>query len=208
MSYTEIDYTQLLGDLPLEIPFWEDLFTAFGDVSNPVIEAPREDLQNIRSPNVEPYYASLNLQMLGFKAPALSFMPPQYKLLMANMGKFIQTRGASAQFINFIGYILNTKLGYIPLWADNISDINSLNAVYGTPIWEAGTWFPTPFYDIEVNIDDFPTTDAAQLTFLFTVLEPIHLVLRQIIFLDALTIGFYLAPVGFGIIHDIGYASR
>jgi hypothetical protein len=207
MPESPIDYSRLLVDHFQENPFWMDLTNSMSELFNPMVQNPVETLAQIRATDVEPYYAGLNMQMVGFKVPVLSFSPAEYERLMGDIGKYVQTRGASIKFIDFIGYIKATALTHIPLWANDINDINSLSDIPGTPIWEGGDWFPTPFYQVAYDAEELNVDDENQVLFLFQVLEPIHLVMRALIGVYRAATTLFIAPYCFYIMHDFAYAS-
>jgi hypothetical protein len=207
MTDNPIDYSRLLVDHFQQNPFWMDLASSMNDLFNPMVQNPAEMLAKMRDVNVESYYAGLNMQMLGFRVPVLSFNPQEYVRLMGDIGKYVQTRGASIKFVDFIGYIKATRLTYIPLWANDINDIDSLSDTPGTPIWQGGEWFPTPFYRVAYDASQLNVTDEAEVSFLFTVLAPIHLVLAALTGVDRFATTEYISPYAFNIQHDFAYAA-
>lgn len=196
-----VDYTKLLPE-NLDTPLWHDLFDAFSQVANPIIHSPRNTLAQIRDINVDSYFASLNTQMLGLKVPILSFTPDEYKRLMRWLGTFIQTAEASTQFINFLSFIKNVPLIYVPLWASDITDITTLTDTPGTSILLGGAYFPTPYYDIYYPLDLAPNLSSPNLVSLLQVMQPIHLVLRNVIAIEQYEQDMMLVPVALDIMHD------
>lgn len=200
-----IDYTLLLTE-NLDTLFWRDLFNAFSQVANPVVHNPRQVLQNIRGIDTEAYYASLNAQMLGLKVPILSFTADEYKRLMRWLGTFIQTGESSTQFINFLSFIKDVPLTYVKLWASDITDINSLTEAPGTSILLGGTYFPTPYYDLFYSIDFAPNISVADLTALLQVMQPIHLVLRNVVAIEQYENDLMIVPVAIDVVHSYSTA--
>jgi len=208
MTDKYIDYENLLPDMYRNNEFWAEFTAAMSEIFNPVIHNPTEKLANIRGQDTEAYYSGLNCQMLGFRVPVLSFDDAEYRRLMQFLGTFVQTRGASTKFIDFIGFIKNGQFDLIPLWASDITDSGTLDAVPGTPVWEGGDWFPTPYYDVSYDLELFPI-DEALIGDIFHVLAPIHLVLRYIVgaFRDTAPIYLKTGP-SLEILHDFSAASR
>lgn len=184
MTDKPVDYTKLLTPPLEDNPLWYSLFQIFSDVANPAIQNPREQLAKLRDVDVDPAFASLNIQMLGLKLPYVSFTDDEYNRLMRYMGMYIQTGEASVQFVNFISYVKDVPLTYVPLWANDLDNIDSLTDSPGTSILDSGDYFPTPFYDIYYSIDLSPDVSTDQLRVLLTAMAPGHLVLRNIITIE------------------------
>jgi hypothetical protein len=208
VTNTPINYDLLLTENFQENEFWTDLTTSMGNLFNPNIQNAIEILAKLRAITVEPYFAGLNLQMVGFRVPVLSFNADEYQRLMKYIGIFIQTRGASGKFVDFIGFIKNAPLFMAPLWANDITNIDSLTDSPGTAIWNGGDYFPTSFYDVYVDIDLAPGASTDDIAFLLRVLEPIHLVLRNVIEIERYHLDIMAVPYALEEMEDIGYATR
>jgi len=141
------------------------------------------------------YFSGLNLKAMGFYIPSNNiqfFSDSEYELMMENVGTYLLTSGASNQFINFLAFIKNVNFTYIPLWGNSLSNSPSELVPYSsanTPVWEGGTYFPTPYYDISYNQNSTNITDSANYINYFLTLQPNHLVLRNIIAVQTTNLG-------------------
>jgi hypothetical protein len=196
MTENVIKHERLLSEHFRENPLWTGLTDAMDAVINPNVQNPAESLAKLRWPDTEPYYAFLNARMLGFKIPSLSFTDMEYSHLMRNLGRYRLTCGSSNSFIRFLAYIKRVEFIYVDLWANSLDmPIYDLQQNHGKVLWEGGDWFPTSYYDIVYSLSDFPTVDEEQFRIFITQLAPIHLVLRQIIGIQASTAEIYFTAI-------------
>ena len=207
MTLTPITHNKILTENFRESPFWYYLTDAMDQVINPCVQNPAENLGNIRDVDIEPKYAELNIRTLGFKIPSLAFSPAEYARVMRTIGTFWQTCGSSKAFINYLSYIKNVELIYSDLWANSLDmTIDQLTQDHGTELWNGGDWFPTSYFDITYSLIDFPNVDETQFRNFIYILSPMHLVLRDIVGIEATTAEIYLTAIPVDISRDVSIA--
>jgi hypothetical protein len=196
LMYKTIDYTDLLTDPFVDSQLWTDLTESMTTLFDGVVHYAADQLYYMRSAENDPIFVAYNTRMLGFQVPLNSFSNTQYVNLLQSLGTFYQTAGASIQFLNFLAYIENTSFTFLPLWANSTTEsILNLTDTPGTPVWEGGTYFPTPFYDLEYSEADYPNLDVQQFVNLLYQISPIYLVPRSLAFLSVTTAQYSIMPV-------------
>lgn len=203
-----IDNTRLLVPESEDTEFYNTWLRAISTVADGVVHSPREALARLRFSPVDAYYGSLNAQMLGLKVPLLSFTEAEYSRLMRWLGIFVQTRGASTQFINFLSFIKNVPIEYIPLWATDLDDIATLTETPDTSILDGGDYFPTPFYDVYYSLDFAPDVTTDDIKILLGAVAPIHLVLRNVVAIEQYSTSDMIVPIALDYIHDVSAAAE
>ena len=191
-SYKAIDYSLLLTAIFEDIPLWQNLAAAINVTYDANVHYAMDQFYTRRSwksstdinlKNIATSGYTVNFSNLGTSGnPNYNFDEVAAKLAK-NIGVFIKTKGASTSFLNFIGYIENTQFVFIPLWANSLTNTPAdLTPDPGTPIWiTGGTYFPTPYFDIEYNDSDYPNLNLSTFIQLLQPIIPIHLVLRAFV---------------------------
>jgi len=194
-SYQEIQYSDLLTD-PFETDLWIDLTDSFTQLYDGVVHFAEDQLYLIRTPGIDPLITAYNTRMLGFQVPLYSFTNDQYTNLLQSLGTFYQTKGASVQFLNFLAYIEGTQFSLIPLYANSLSNtISQLTDTPGSFIWNGGTYFATPYCDLQYSESDYPNLNLNQFINILYKISPIYLVFRSIAFITSTTTAVYMTPV-------------
>lgn len=173
----------------LTLPFeqnqvWRDLADAVNDVLRNEVKAPREELKEIRDPvDLDRIYKILNSKQIGVNFMSDQLTDSDYDRLYRYVSLY-WPEGGTDQFINFIGFIKNIRLELAQLWSDQpnlINDYGILSTNPGTSILEGGNWFPTSHYELQYNAETYTNPDFSELTELFFLFAPIHLVLQRFV---------------------------
>ncbi len=196
LLYQNVDYGSLLTDPFADNQLFLDFTNSMNTLFDGVIHYASDELYYMRDDEADPLFIAYNTRMLGYSVPLNSFSSEQYQNLLQSLGTFFQTKGASLQFLNFLSYIENAQFNFIPLWANSTSNtIQELVDVPGTPVWESGgTYFPTPFYDLEYNDLQFPNLNVQAFLQLLYKISPIYLVPRSLLFITNTTEQLYITP--------------
>jgi hypothetical protein len=121
-------------------------------------------------------------KMLGVDFLSDKLTDDDYYRLVSYVSSYWPASGTS-QFVNFMGYLKNMRLATTELWSsteagkDYVVFVESGEA--GTPVWEGGTWYPTSHIQMDYDVERFNAPDFKDLTALFYLLAPIHLVLSR-----------------------------
>jgi hypothetical protein len=187
-SYGNIQYSKLLTSIFEDVPLWQNLMASINTIYDGVVHYPMDQFYTRRSwksstdinlKNIATSGYTVNFSNLGSSGNPNYNEPEVVAKLAKNLGVFIKTKGASASFLSFIGYVENTQFTFIPLWANSLSNTPSdLVSDPGLPVWAGGTYFPTPYFDVEYNPQDYPNLNLDTFIQLLQPIIPIHLVLR------------------------------
>jgi hypothetical protein len=120
------------------------------------------------------------VNMLGMKLQSASVLTnDNYQSIARWVGQYWFGKGTSA-FINFINYCLSSSLAIEQLWtADYITFYPTGDSRIGTPIWEGGTWYPTPNVAITAS-GGLQSLDVQTLTTFFYEIANYNIVLHDI----------------------------
>lgn len=139
------------------------------------------------------------VNMLGMKFSAASVLTnANYQSIARWVGKYWFGKGTAA-FIDFINYCLSSSLKIEQLWtADYKTFYPTGDPHIGTPIWENGTWYPTPNVSI-TSTGGLQNVDVQTLTTFFYEIANYNVVLQDIAITFDLpistTIGGTTAPI-------------
>lgn len=181
--YEKVTYSSLLTEIFEGEPLWEDLMSAVDVIYDATVHFPMDQLYTMRSWKADLNLVLQNIAMMGYTVSLNNTIDPEsVTKLYYNLGTFLKTKGASTAFLKFIGYVENTEFNYVPLWADSLTNTpTQLTDTPGPTIWNGGTYFPTPYFDVEYNEADYPNLDQTLLYSLMKPIIPIHLVLRSFV---------------------------
>ena len=182
-SYNIVNYDKLLTD-PFEgISIWSDLISTFNTIYDNNVHYSTDQFYSLRTAQADVKFINQNISMMGYKVNIETSLNVNTQLkIFRNLGTFIKTRGTSTAFLHFVGFVQSTQFTFIPLWANSLSNtIAELSDTYGTTVWNGGTWFPTPYFDIGYNESDYPNLDIPTITQLLKPITPIYLVLRSFV---------------------------
>jgi hypothetical protein len=182
-EYMNVNYDNILGQIFEGIPVWDNLITTMNYISDNNVHYARDQLYNLRSYKSDTKYVNYNIFDYGYRINLSNTINPiQSANLYKNLSTFLLTKGASTVFLDFIGFIENTAFTFIPLWADSLTNTpTDLTDTPGTYIWDGGTYFPTPYFDIAYNEADYPSLNETLFVQLLQPIIPIHLVLRAFV---------------------------
>ena len=178
-----INYNLLMTEKNANNPYWVTLVQSMDTQWNNLVNSSVNELQNIRNVNViEDELKAANVRQMGFVVPDYGLEYFQYDNLMRYLGTFYLTRGQSKQFINFVSFFSQIQFSYISLYADGLN-YNTLTSTPGELITQtpAGTWIPTPFYDVSYNPSLYTDVNENLYRQLLVQAAPIYLVLRNFV---------------------------
>lgn len=125
--------------------------------------------------------------MLGFDFKEADLLTSQdYQRIARNLALFWYGKG-KPDFIDFMGFALNSIITIINLWSTQGSSYDTYGDFLpegdpgiGTPVWEGGDWFPTTHVRVEFDPFRFGTVSTARLVALFYAIANYNLVLDRI----------------------------
>jgi len=120
------------------------------------------------------------VNMLGMKLQSASVLTnDNYQSIARWVGQYWFGKGTSA-FINFINYCLSSSLQIEQLWtADYVTFYPTGDSRIGMPLWEGGTWYPTPNVAITAS-GGLQSLDVQTLTTFFYEIANYNIVLHDI----------------------------
>jgi hypothetical protein len=120
------------------------------------------------------------VNMLGMKFSSASVLTnSNYQSIARWVGQYWFGKGTAA-FIDFINYCLSSSLKVEQLWtADYVTFYPTGSIEIGTPIWEGGTWYPTPNVSI-TSSGGLQNVDVQTLTTFFYEIANYNVVLNDI----------------------------
>lgn len=195
---SEIDYKRLLVERLRDAPLGQGLGEVMNEAFYAEIDAPiKELLQSRISKQLSLSRAANNTRILGFNVANQSFSKEEHQRLNQWMGTYLQTKGASYQFVNFLGVIKNSKIEYAMLWSKKGPDDwrKYWYEPQGSKVWQGGDWYPTTKYDVFYSLDDLLGLDEIEFIKFLNQLAPIHLVLRILYGYIVGTTNLYTTPI-------------
>jgi hypothetical protein len=194
-EYQNVNYSNVLGEIFEGIPVWDDLVTTMNVMLDNNVHYAKDQLYLLKSPNADTKYVNYNIYDYGYRVSLSNVTnATQSQNLYRNLSTFLLTKGASKIFLDFIGFIENTAFNFIPLWANSITNTPAdLVDTPGTLVSAGGTYFPTPYFDIEYNSVDYPNLNESLFVSLLQPIIPIHLVLRAFVTSTLSTFTLYTA---------------
>lgn len=170
-------------------PLYQDFADAMGEIDHVNVTAPRRYLQNVRNPDyTERYYLIANVKQLGFDYKSSATTDERYRRLMKMYSTYLPENG-TYQFVNFLGYIKNTRFEPEQLWAKferetptYVGFRDGITVEPGERIWETTDgYYPTSHIRLYYDIEKWPIEDFSDVYPLFYQIAPIHLVLEAVI---------------------------
>lgn len=183
MSDTPINHRRFLSGAIAANPFWQQFADAVTEVNDLYVTQPRRRLQNIREPEgLERTFLIANLRQLGFDYQSDFIGDDDYRRLLHMWSLYLPENGTE-QFVNFLGYIKNTRFEIQQLWTkDYQSFIEPYMIPDGGKITQVNTGFwPSSHIRLYYDIEKFPIEDFSDIYPLFYKIAPIHLVLERIV---------------------------
>ena len=187
-SNYEQDWKQLLIPRIRDNQSWADLFNVMSDVYNRNIYHSIEQLRTLRNPTNQDRQTNIaSAKFLGLDYNSDIFSDEEYISLITFLNKFNNTYKGTQSFIQFIGWIKNTKFQVEQLWAkgERIYEEFSEETPYirnNSKIDDTGdkSWYPTSH--IRLNYDgNLYNTDESEVVYLFYKIAPVNLVLKEIV---------------------------
>ena len=125
--------------------------------------------------------------MLGFDFKEADLITAEdYQRIARNLALFWYGKG-KPNFINFMGFVLNSALSIVNLWSTQGPTYEEYGPMLpegdpgiGTPIWQGGAWFPTTHVRVTFDPFKFSATPMAKLIALFYAIANYNLVLDRI----------------------------
>lgn len=202
----------------LKEPSWLDLADAIDFVFGGSVEPAMKCLEFLRFmyiPSIESEAKAEDRQMLSFtdfdlpeKAVAVKqtnllglkvtrssgLNQSDFVTLSRNLGGFWYSKG-TFDFIDFVGYCLNTDVTLDTLWTNNYVDFYSeTDPAVGTKIWDGGSWYPTTHVAISWDSGKF-SVPLNNIVSLFNDVSNYNLVLHDIFTYIYLWVDHQGAPV-------------
>jgi hypothetical protein len=120
------------------------------------------------------------VNMLGLKLSTASVLTNNnYQSIARWVGQYWFGKGTAA-FIDFINYCLSSSLAIEQLWTqDYVTFYPTGDSRIGTPLWEGGTWYPTPNVSITAT-GGLQNIDVQTLTTFFYEIANYNIVLHDI----------------------------
>lgn len=124
--------------------------------------------------------------MLGFDFKESDLLETEdYHRLVRNIALYWFSKG-KPDFVNFMGFVLNTTTKVTRLWSTRGTTYDSYGAFFeegdpaiGVPVWEGGTWFPTTHVAVTIDPFKFAALSMSKLTALFYALANYNLVFEM-----------------------------
>lgn len=183
------DIGRLLPPEWLDVPVWNDLIAAMQQVLGEQAHDVIDKLAVIRrAEELNRELSVLTARTLGFKFDSTLIGDAEYRRLVEFIGLYYDQK-ASGDFLNFMGWIKNTRFTIRPLWGKRNVKTNEYSQFgYGSVAFTGNTifdghmdgWFPTTHVDLTYDQENFPLPSDADLVEMFTKLAPINLVLRYV----------------------------
>jgi len=120
------------------------------------------------------------VNMLGMKLQSAGILTnDNYQSISRWVGEYWFGKGTSS-FIDFMNYCLSASLNFEQLWTeDYVTFYPTGDSNIGTPLWEGGTWYPTPNVSITVA-GGLQNLDVQTLTTFFYEIANYNIVLHNI----------------------------
>jgi hypothetical protein len=112
-----------------------------------------------------------------------------YQRIVRNVALYWYSKG-KPDFIDFLGFVLNTACSVENLWSNSADALDWKS--YGTflpegdpgigsPVWQAGTWFPTTHVNVVIDPFKFTSPSLTKLVRLFYTIANFNLVLKDVV---------------------------
>ena len=164
-------------------PLWVDMADAISDVNAIHVLEPRRELQRIRNPDgLDRPYLIGNVRHLGFDYRSDTIPDEMYRLLMKMFALYLPENG-TVTFVDFLGFIKNTRFDIERLWTKDYKNFAELYQVPDNDRISANNrgFYPTSHVRLYYDAEDYPINEYADVYPLFYKIAPIHLVLERVV---------------------------